>query len=444
MPVYTTSASALNASDDDDIIPFRNENRNSRVSESRLSRNSVSAADIEYLTADQINDTDSIILGNDSSNNSRLLVIVFVLMLFVGLGNRIFNKLMTIPMYNYPNFLNLLTTFVFIPVCFAYIIPMARNGGIPKEQLQLPKRPFFVMGLLDSIAGIMSIFSATYLPGPLLILLSQAAIPVSMIISRYLLNAKYNVFQYVGAVIVVSGIITVLAPILGGGGNIVWCIVMILSSVPSALSSVYKEIALGETNIDPVYLNGWIAVFQFLMSLILCIPASLATDPPVSVSDLPLNMWQGLKCYAGYNSITCGTDDANCTPDDCHFTGPMFVTVYLIFNQMYNLLIILILKYGSANLLYMVLTLMVPLGNAAFTLPFVPSHTSLKFTDILGLVIICSGLGCFRFGRDLYTRYFAKRYGKEVTAYDRDGSLGGISIKEDKRPLLSKLLESDD
>jgi hypothetical protein len=53
------------------------------------------------------------------------------------------------------------------------------------------------MGGLDAIAGIMQIFSATYLPGPLLILLQQAAIPVSMVISKYMLGATYNKYQVV-------------------------------------------------------------------------------------------------------------------------------------------------------------------------------------------------------------------------------------------------------
>jgi hypothetical protein len=48
---------------------------------------------------------------------------------------------------------------------------MARNGGIPKEQLALPYKPFAVMGGLDAIAGIMQVFAATYLPGPMIILL---------------------------------------------------------------------------------------------------------------------------------------------------------------------------------------------------------------------------------------------------------------------------------
>lgn len=284
---------------------------------------------------------------------------------------------------------------------------MARNGYIPKDQLEMSKRPFAVMGALDALAGIMQIFAATYLPGSLIILLSQAAIPMSMVISRYLLSAKYTFFQYLGAVVVAGGIICVLAPTLTGGGSPLWSCVMIFSTIPMALSSVYKEIALGEKELDPIFLNGWIAVFQLLFSLVLCIPSSLASEPPVPIPDLPENLWNGLRCYVGYNSVHCDPDatDDSCHTDDCFPAAPMFVTIYLFFNQLYNLLIILILKYGSANLLFMALTLMVPLGNVTFTLPFVPQHQPLRITDIFGLVIICFGLFLYRFANDLYNKY---------------------------------------
>ena len=61
-----------------------------------------------------------------------------------------------------------------------------------------------------------------------------------MVISKYLINAQYNKFQYVGAVIVACGIIVVLAPTISGGGSIIWALVMMVSCVPMTLSSVYK------------------------------------------------------------------------------------------------------------------------------------------------------------------------------------------------------------
>lgn len=265
----------------------------------------------------------------------------------------------------------------------------------------MPRKPFAVMGGLDAIAGIMQIFSATYLPGPLLILLQQAAIPVSMVISRYMLGATYNRYQYIGAIIVAAGIAVVLVPTMSGGGSALWAIMMILSCVPMTLSSVYKEIALGTTQLDPMYLNGWIAVFQFLFSIVLCLPAAMASEPPIYPDSLPTNIWDGVKCYVGINSVDCTDDDSDddVVPcgDECYPTAPIFVTVYLVVNFLYNLLILLILKYGSANLLWLALTLMVPLGNVAFTLDFMPQAQTLAATDIVGLVVICLGLGCYRF-----------------------------------------------
>lgn len=270
---------------------------------SRASRNSLGVR--EELTAEVLlSDLQRAAAEEEEENaapkkDGKALAIAFVSMVFVGLGNKVFNKLMTIPMYNYPNFLNLLTSFVYIPVCFAYIIPMAKYGYIPEEQFQVPKKTFAVMGALDAMAGLMQIFGATYLPGPLIILLLQAAIPVSMVISKYLVKAQYNVYQYTGALIVAGGILIVLAPSLTGGGSIIWAVVLILSTIPMALSSVYKEIALGETELDAIYLNGWVAVFQFAFSLVLAVPSAYASEPPISVSDLPQNMLDGLKCYFG-------------------------------------------------------------------------------------------------------------------------------------------------
>ena len=90
------------------------------------------------------------------------------------------------------------------------------------------------MGLLDAIAGIMQIFAATYLDGPLLILLSQAAIPMSMIISAYLIKAKYSYMQFIGATVVAAGIAVVLLPSITGHDNVLWSIMMILSTIPMA------------------------------------------------------------------------------------------------------------------------------------------------------------------------------------------------------------------
>lgn len=60
--------------------------------------------------------------------------------------------------------------------------------------------------------------------------------------------------------------------------------VQVLSCIPMCLSSVYKEKALGDDDMDVIYLNGWVAVFQFMASLLFAVPSAYAMGLPVAVS----------------------------------------------------------------------------------------------------------------------------------------------------------------
>eukprot|EP01114_Cavostelium_apophysatum_P022796 TRINITY_DN8370_c0_g1_i1.p1 TRINITY_DN8370_c0_g1~~TRINITY_DN8370_c0_g1_i1.p1 ORF type:complete len:414 (-),score=82.02 TRINITY_DN8370_c0_g1_i1:68-1225(-) len=334
---------------------------------------------------------------------SMMLLFSFLGMVAIGLGNKVFFKLQMIPMVNYPYDLNLWNTFVYIPLSFLYIIPMIIWGKqITPEQRAIPLYKFAIMGVLDGLAGILGAFAGNQLPGTLILLLQQSAIPVSMIASKLLLKVKYEIQHYIGACIVLAGLTVVLVPMIvkpdptpsgsaPGPSPVmmgVWCGVMILSTVPMAASSVYKEKALGEQDVDVVYLNGWVAVFQFLVSLPLAIPAAYASN--LTLKTLPKNIVDGALCYVGINSITTGDQ-----PDHCEM-APVYVNVYLVFNVIYNILIIMILKYGSSNILWLALTLMVPLGYTAFSLHFVPGHQPLRYTSLIGLVIILGGLVMYR------------------------------------------------
>ena len=60
-----------------------------------------------------------------------------------------------IPMYNYPNFLNLYSIVLYIAVTSVYVMfLMIRYGDevITPEQRQIPKRTFAVFGLLDTLS----------------------------------------------------------------------------------------------------------------------------------------------------------------------------------------------------------------------------------------------------------------------------------------------------
>jgi hypothetical protein len=110
--------------------------------------------------------------------------------------------------------------------------------------------------------------------------------------------------------------------------------------------------------------------------------------------------------------------------DDCAM-GPIYVPVYLAFNLGYNILIILILKYGSANILWLALTIMVPMGNVTFALDFIPKNKPLRVWDIIGLVAIMAGLFCYRFWNPLMKmrRARAKARRNGINASDSTASI---------------------
>lgn len=60
-------------------------------------------------------------------------------------------------------------------------------------------------------------------------------------------------------------------------------------------------------------------------------------NPSVSPFELPRNLWNGWMCYLGYNSVVMGEHPDNCWPG-----GPLYVTLYLVANINFNVLIIMV------------------------------------------------------------------------------------------------------
>lgn len=175
-----------------------------------------------------------------------------------------------------------------------------------------------------------------------------------------------------------------------------------------------------QTELDVNYLQFYVAVYQFFLGLILAPVNSLPflQDAYIPIDQLHLSISNGGKCLVGINSIvnatvydqygnatggTCWMDEAhkwnapaNTHCDDC--SGAWLpVMLYIFFNCLYNLAIVLVIKYGSAALLWIVLTVRLPLVQMASALPFLfnPPDT-FRVTSIIGLLVILGGLICYR------------------------------------------------
>ncbi|KAL3930197.1 MAG: hypothetical protein SGBAC_011865 [Bacillariaceae sp.] len=432
----------------------------------------------EPVSMDDDDDQSSSSIGtllhlSQRSRKEWKLWLVFLLLVTSGVGNVVLAKLQSLPMYNYPTFLNVYANFVYIimsSVC--YIFPAIHFGwfshSISWRHLSMNKKPFLVMGFLDATAAAMQVLSTIYLPGTLLVLLPQVSIPLSMIVSRLALRESFTWHQITGAAIVLGGIVVVLMPVLthhrapsyscqaimgfeeefcsvcqmevseigchshgvqnrhpneygeqqqvlssnGTTNNdvvsffcewvskeesmshddslvFVWSLVMVASCIPMVFSTVYKQVAL-QVEMDPILVNCFVATSQLLFGIPLAIPAGFSSSPQVNPWHLPDNWWSASKCLF----LQANTIENGCHPDDCS-KAALFVHLGLLSSAVYTISMMLVLKYGSASLLYLGLTLVVPLGHLIFS---IHSPDMVHMSDIFGLVILLAGLVLYRFG----------------------------------------------
>ena len=88
----------------------------------------------------------------------------------------------------------------------------AYTNNISKEQQDIPKYKFAIMGAYDSLAGIMQTFAINYITNSgTIVLVQQSAIPISMLISKIALQAQYTFSQYLGATVGMVGDAWVMA-----------------------------------------------------------------------------------------------------------------------------------------------------------------------------------------------------------------------------------------
>ena len=159
---------------------------------------------------------------------------------------------------------------------------------------------------------------------------------------------------------------------------------------------------MGDVDIDVTYLNGWVAFYQLLCCIPLAIPS--AWGAKITIAEIPQNLYDGAKCALGHSFATFVSDNKDdLMYHDCSI-APFYVTSYLVFNLSLNILIVLVLKHGSAAILAMSSTILVPIGNFAFSLDFMPGHKPQRPTDLAGLFVIMLGLFVFRYFEQLLER----------------------------------------
>lgn len=291
------------------------------------------------------------------------------------------------------------------------------------------------MGAFDSIAGQLALFGSIHITGSQQAQLSNSIIPVTMIVSYIWTKERFTIYQILGATIILLGMATSIIPninnnkkspttndiidvqnINNNNNNTItdeknstsffFLSLFIQSSVPAALSSVYKEVTFNNIDIDVNYLQAWVAIWQVLVGFIL-LPLNtlkILGKDAIQFKDIPKQILRGFMCLIGYNQII----PPNCTInisdksipicDTCSYAW-IQVSLYLIANMLYNYFMMIIIKQSGASLLNIIMTVRLPLIQFAFAIPAINNPPDpFTIVSVICLICIVSGLQIYKYG----------------------------------------------
>eukprot|EP00475_Leptophrys_vorax_P012737 TRINITY_DN1910_c0_g1_i1.p1 TRINITY_DN1910_c0_g1~~TRINITY_DN1910_c0_g1_i1.p1 ORF type:complete len:484 (-),score=115.03 TRINITY_DN1910_c0_g1_i1:76-1527(-) len=275
------------------------------------------------------------------------------------------------------------------------------SGEITAEHRRFPQKALFIMAIFDTLSNVIGTWPLPYIPSSITNVLSNCVLPMTMLCSVLLLRTGYKWTHYVGAVMVVAGIMVRLIPTFSGGAEkeplilpAVWIPMYLISLIPSALSNVYKEGGLKGIKSDIWHVNAWIGVWQLILGFI-TMPTVFIPWPDTDIikpSELGSYLSDASTCFF------LGKNPRPGSPDECKGIFFLFV-LYLAFNVAFNQLMLVVFKKGSSVLAVISSTARLPLVDILLLWGFLAGAAkiqSITIYDILALIIIISGIVTYK------------------------------------------------
>jgi uncharacterized membrane protein len=330
---------------------------------------------------------------------SPLTVALLVLIATRSVDRVIFTRLAI----SYSNYLWFLANLI-LPVAFLVIswpivwYKMLFTKDITPEMKAFPQYKFLIMGLLDTLYNLLSTFPQPKLGGDLSNVMSQVVLPFNMIGSMIFLGTRYKKCHWIGSTLVIYGVMVNLLPFFEGnkshkdGGHpdtydpsVFWIGLSIFSMVFAAASNIYKEIGLKDADLDVWYANAWIGLYQLLSGAftIWTISVPAFQDPAIHLSMLPKYLANALKCFFGYEVNNTITGDLELCTGNVALTFLFFI----VFNIVYNMLMLYIFKGGSSVLFVVSSAVCLPLADLLYNIPLIAGSAYEAFTIYDGFAL---------------------------------------------------------
>mmetsp|Transcript_15656 Transcript_15656/g.24355 ORF Transcript_15656/g.24355 Transcript_15656/m.24355 type:complete len:439 (+) Transcript_15656:58-1374(+) len=414
------------------------------------------------------------LLPDDPGKRKNVLTLYTVVL---GALNVILKKIMMVPMYNYPSFVafgqSLRNAVIFNLLVVILSASGATFGDSKKPIVQwsdftsAPIKPYIILGLGEAMVATTTYYAYTYLPGRLVILVSQGSIPLAAFgYNRDHLHGR----QKIGSVMVIIGLILIFISIYaqmtnadkaclpldetvgitcetcddiddedtciaktGDDGALIceydvddslyhrmfrWAAVLAATAIPMTLSSFYKLRYMPDENAkkSPLFNIAMTSIFAIPFTLLLTLGYNDISTPGIALSDWNENSMDGFKCLRGTDAI-----DTTCVVDECG-DSLLYVNVFTLANMLYQFFLFFLATQEDAEDIFLLsLTFIVPVCSLSFFIPGFPeSETAEDVSNVVSILLIMIGLAFYRKGALAKSKELAEE-DEDVIGEDIDG-----------------------
>ena len=251
---------------------------------------------------------------------------------------------------------------------------------------------------------------------------------MTLILSVFYLQASFNKFQYLGALVVFIGVFIEFIPYFTSNnhdsfGNAsskpFFVLTFCLGQLPASFSGVYQENAFSKTRVNVVYMMAYSSLAQFLF-LVLFAPVNFI---PYFGNTTPEDFIIMMN-----NAFLCITNNYDGHPE-CRDAGVVLFCciISMLLTQIFQTLLV---KVSSAATSVLVMTLITPVSSIAFTFQFLMGQHTEKINIIqaMALLLLLIGIGLYRFADIIILKWTGKNvYGNEIDTANLTLSVESLS-----------------
>lgn len=270
-----------------------------------------------------------------------------------------------------------------------YLYMMKRTGGVlPKYKTWRYFFDYWVIATLNIGNGLAIMWANPFVPGYTQCLISNTAIPMTMLLSTICFQTRYSIAAYTGVLVIVLGLVIVSGSPSheGSSASMLWTGIFIAAQFPLSAACVYQEYAFRES-LNMVHYIHYVTLI-LLGDLVVAVPLDVRVGDAQSYLGFKENALDALRCVA------------NVGPPNCEGVG-FALACYIFGMNAGNLFQALLIKRVDATWYMVVLSLSTPLAAISFACPMLVGelHTeSLDYGAIVSIVLIGIGTIIYRIG----------------------------------------------